>query len=413
MSCTNNVPGYSNFVKLLRDKCNIDNFSIDAHKDFKKVWKHAYLEGKNSPIEDHKDYVTLMNKYAIKGKGKCGFLPCKDIHKHPDYDQEKEKLFGEWAALPISTHPGYDDLMSEYAIKGNTTRDVKTCGYNTGYIPCKFIQQHPDYENEKKKWLKEWTRLPIYRHPQYKSSVDKLLRNLLQKLGQDARCTISGGELDALVDMYGGAPEIIEQFRCPAESYDSNLSKLYSQVVTSPSKPCPPPSIKLHPDYDKLVASITAKAQKEYGCSAESGCDTARKCNDYVPEVRSQETKKCQQKIDCVNRKHQQELSERAEHWKRLQTKFNSACQDEKQLLNEQIEKTNKQLTACKQQLSKCRNMPVNRHPDFSIELRKEQMRLLENIRKEQQQCQSSNVAYGLGQFSGGSACNIEKKNDL
>jgi hypothetical protein len=377
---------------LIRDKCNVNNFPIDSHKDFKKVWRHAYLEGKNSPIEDHKDYLSLMNKYAIRGKGKCGFLPCKEIQRHPEYDTEKERLRKEWENEDISKHPGYRSLMERYAIKGKTTRDSKTCGYHTGYIPCKDITKHPSYETEKRKWLREWNKIPIYRHPQYRSSIERLLKNLLEKLGQDAKCTISGGELDALVDMYGGSPDIIEQFKCAG--MDPGINQLYSQVVNNRSKPCPPPPIQDHPSYEKLVASITEKVRKEFGCR-DSGCVGVKRCSEYVPILKSQEKKRCDDRVTCLRKNCDRQKKDIEDHWKRLYKKFMEKCKDDKDELNEEIKKVKTQLDCCKRQYNKCKNMPVHKHPDFEGELRKEQMKLLEMIRQEQQKCKTAN-AYKL-----------------
>ena len=387
MACPNGVPGYNKFVKLIRDKCNINNFPIDSHKDFKSVWKHAYLEGKNAPIEDHKDYISIMNRYAIKGKGKCGFLPCKDIVRHPEYDKEKEKWYREWANQDISKHPGYTSLMEKYAIKGKTVKDSKTCGYHTGYIPCKDITKHPDYELEKRRWLREWNKIPIYRHPQYRSSIERLLKNLLEKLGQDTKCTISGGELDALVDMYGGSPDIIENFKACGVG-DQNLNALYSQVVNNRNKPCPPPPIKLHPDYQKLVDAITEKVQREFGCR-DSGCVGTRKCTEYIPILKEQEKKRCDERINCVKKSCDRQKQDIEDHWKRLYKKFMTKCQDDKNELGEEIKKVRSQLNCCKQQLNKYKNMPVHKHPDYESELRKEQMKLLEMIKQEQQKCKS------------------------
>lgn len=387
MSCSSSVPGYGKFVKLIRDKCNVNNFPIDSHKDFKKVWRHAYLEGKNSPIEDHKDYMNLMNKYAIKGKGKCGYLPCKEIKRHPEYDEERDKLFKEWSNQDISKHPGYDKLMTTYAIKGKTTKDTKTCAYHTGYIPCADITKHPSYETEKRKWLREWNKIPIYRHPQYRSSIERLLKNLLEKLGQETRCTINGGELNALVDMYGGDPEIVEEFKCAG--LDSSLNNLYAQVISGRNKPCPPTPIKQHPDYQQLVNSITEKVRNDFGCR-DSGCVGIKKCSEYAPFLRDQERKKCENRVNCLKKTCDRQKQDIEDHWKRLYHKFMTKCQDDKTELSTHLKKVKTQLDCCNKQKKVCQTVPVTKHPNFEAELRKEQMKLLEMIRSEQTKCRDT-----------------------
>lgn len=393
MTCSNKeIPGYNNFIKLLKDKCNVNNYPIDSHKDFKQVWKHAYMEGKNLPIEQHRDYLTIMNKYAIKGKDKCGFLPCKNIQNHPEYEQERERLLKEWQGQDISKHPGYQALMEKYAIRGpnfvNGTGNGCSNGI-TGYIPCKDITRHPLYEQERQKWLREWNKMPIYRHPQYRESVEKLLKNLLERLGQDAKNTLNNQDFNELVNMCGGSSDIIEMFSNP--NFDKSVSALYDQVVNNQTKPCPPPSIKLHPDYKKLVDMITSKVSLEFGCNTE-GCNGAgaKRCSEYLPIVKKEEKKLCQDKLNEAKKVCDSEKKEMEDHWKRLHKKLNDKCQEDKDALNNELKKTKSQLECCKRQYNKCKNMPITEHPDYEQVIKKEQLRLLEMIKQEQGKCRVS-----------------------
>ena len=230
-----------------------------------------------------------------------------------------------------------------------------------------------------------------------------MLKNLLTKLGQDAKFTISGGQFDALVDQMGGDPELIESFKCPT---DVGYNSLYSEVINARTKPCPPPPIKQHPDYQKLVNSITGKVQKEFGCGEDvSGCNGMKRCNEYVPIIKTQEKKKCDDRLKCLKNNCDKQKQDVEEHWKRLYKKFMTKCESDKNDLNSEIKKVKNQLDCCKRQYNKCKNTPVTKHPDFESALKKEQIKLLEMIRSEQVKCRSG--SYNLTQSGG------EKKNAL
>ena len=51
-------------------------------------------EGKITTNRRPYDYKELMTKYAIKGQGECGYIPCLEITRHPIILKNKWKKNG-------------------------------------------------------------------------------------------------------------------------------------------------------------------------------------------------------------------------------------------------------------------------------------------------------------------------------
>lgn len=416
-NCSLNMPGYENIVKMIRDKCNINNFPIQTHKDYKKVWQQAYQKGKNRPIEDHKDYKELMTKYAIKGQGECGYIPCLEITRHPKYNSEKNKWKKEWDSQDITSHPGYKKLMETYAIRGpqKIKNSEDKCGPSkimSEYIPCSEIKRHPKYESEKKTWWEEWNKMPICKHPQYRKTVESLMNHIFSKLGSEAKGAIDANSwnMDAIGNFEGGCgcsgtrtpsePDLNENFTPNiAVGSDPAVTHLYSEIIRGRTQPCPIPSIKQHPEYQKLVDNITNNVIKEWACNGKQ-CIGSKKCNEFIPVVIADERKKCDFRVDCCMKKCNRTKMEMEDKYRRSEAKLQTTCNDEKQKLKDMIKKYQDQIQCCQKQLEKCKQTPVTSHPDWLRSVKQEQLKLLEMIRREQNKCPKI-VSYNLGQHGG------------
>lgn len=401
-STSANIPAMEKLQKIINTKCNVNNFPIDAHKDYKCVWEHAFKQGKGSPIEDHQDYRRLMEKYAIKGK--CGYLPCGDIMNHPQYEIERKRWLKECYNRPITEHPEYLNLMKEYAIE---IKSNSKCGENM-FLPCKDITKHPEYEKEKKRLMNNWSKISITKHPQYREEVERVLKKLLENFGKSTgsnNCQAGGSaDLAALVDLYGGACDVTSKFKSNAT--DDELKSIYSDIVRGQSKPCPPIPINQHPQYDKLVETLTNKIKSEFGYS-EKGSDIIKKCKDRVVEIKKEEANKCREKLQCSEKNGDKKVQICRDDMERLKKKMNcklreesNKCDEEKRKLNSKMQqqgekcnedkqKLRKELELCQQALKKCKTSPVCEHPDYANAVRREQKKLLQMIRDEQKKCSS------------------------
>ena len=368
-----------------------------------------------------------MDRYAIKGKDKCnGYIPCHNIQQHPAYQTERNRLFGEWSNTDIKNHPGYKNLMNRYAIQAPASQQNGEKGCAGGingeqFIPCKEIRRHPQYEKERTAWKQEWNKLPITEHPQYRSSVERLLKDLLERLGGQTKCQINNSELNAMAGLVGGSVEIREAFACPVNGNGNGnknkLDEMINKVVHHRSKPCPVPPINDHPDYEKLVNAITAKVSSEFGCKGQ-GCVGIQKCSEFVPEVRKLEQIKCKQqlktldekiKVEAVKSKDNQEaLKQRHAQMlkcsqddanvriKRLQKKMQEQHEDDKSGLTRNLNKLKSELQCCQNAYKELKSRPICNHPDYEEALKREQTRLLEKIMTEQTKCrQQINYNYG------------------
>jgi len=380
------IPGIDRFRNLINQKCNVNNFPIDTHKNFKCVWEHAFKQGKLAPIEDHPDYARLMDKYAIKGK--CGYISCQNFQSHPQYEKERQKWEKECLKQPITEHPEYLALMNKYAIKV-----ANGSGACDSFVPCKDISRHPDYEKEKEKWMNEWCKQPITRHPDYRKEVERVLKNLLQQLGKygngNARCQVGGGELDAMVNLYGGACDVVSDFKCSGP--DGELKKMYQDIVSGRSKPCPPIPIEQHPQYQQLVENITRKVRSDYGMK-DGDCGVKR-CADVVKEIKADTEKKFQDRVRCIERKCNQKEKDMKDDVERLKKKAECKIRDDKQEHDKTITDLKKQLECCKKTLQKCKTQPICEHPEYEKAIKNEQKKLLRMIKEEQQKCQSFGYA--------------------
>ena len=378
------VPGLDRFQELVNKKCSVDNFPIDSHKNFKCVWEHAFKQGKLAPIEEHPDYKRLMEKYAVKGK--CGFLSCQNIQNHPQYEKERTKWLNECLKRPITEHPGYTNLMNKYAIK---IEGEDKCADT--YVPCKEICKHPDLEKVKEQWMKEWYKIPITRHPDYKKEVERILKKLLDQMGNSegsltvSQCQSGGAEMEALVNLIGGSSDVVESFKSCAS--DNELKKMYKDVVSGRSKCCTPGPIEKHPQYNDLVKKITHQIKLQFGFKS-SKCSQVKPCKIAVDEAKEDEQKKCAEKMHCLQKKCEQKQNDTKEDLDRLKKKIECKAKEHKQESDKKVKEIEKKLECCKKQVKQCKTQPICEHPEYKKAIQNEQKRLLKMIKEEQSKCQ-------------------------
>jgi uncharacterized membrane protein YfbV (UPF0208 family) len=425
-------PGFDNFRKLMRENCNINNFAIDTHKNYKEVWEHAFEQGKMSPIEEHPEYKTLMDKYSIKTK--CGYVSAQNIEDHPQFEAQRKKWEKQCLSQPINLHPGYQELMDKYAIRNPiSSANKNSCG-SSSFIPCKDIKKHPDYENEKKQWFKSWNEQPITRHPQYRTEVEKVLQKLLQQLGREKMCQSGGGtDFDTLVNYYGGAQDLNQTMK--ATIVDDELKQMYRDIVTGKSNPCvsvPKGNIEDHPQYRRLVDTLTKKIQMDFGYRANENSPVL-KCRDAINDTKREVEKEYREKMSCMRRELEaKQIQERgkmeahinAENEKKTKRltdlEYELSCcrnamkqfksqpitshpeytrikqtEDKMQLKLKDLEN---KLSCCQKSLEQAKTRPITQHPDYLQLVTNEQKKLLTKIKTEQLKCKQPPVTVSSNQ---------------
>ena len=78
--------------------------------------------------------------------------------------------------------------------------------------------------------------------------------------------------------------------------------------------------IEQHPQYQKLVQTLTNKLKKEFGSSEEGG--VVKRCKDRVVEVKGEEANKCREKLRCSEKKGEKKLQECRDDMERLKKKM-------------------------------------------------------------------------------------------